>query len=155
MFCMLVCICVHSYYRPFGEMLCDMEEAGIYVRGDYLPTLEVKAEADVTASEQRFRAWAIKQQPNARYMNMASAVQKQHFFFAPQGQARMFKAPNEEGFIEEGQSKPKKNIDFALYGLGIPMDKKTKKGAASVSLVSSNAVVRLLLLQNEHALQLF
>jgi DNA polymerase-1 len=124
------------YWLPFGEMLCDMEQTGIYVRAkDYLPTLELAATKDQANDLQIFRDWAIQQCPAAVHMNIASAVQKQHFFFAPRLTERIFSTENVEGIIEEGKKKAKKKRDFALTGLGMPVDSLTKKKTPASSLV--------------------
>ncbi len=34
----------HSLLRPFGELLCDLETVGIYIRRDYLPIIQQHAE---------------------------------------------------------------------------------------------------------------
>lgn len=124
-----------KYWRPFGEMLCDMEEIGIYVRAkNYLSNIQKLAEADQQRAVDTFRAWAIKQCPAAVDMNIASAVQKQHFFFASPTSERVFSCDNAEGIIEEGKKKAKKKRDFVLRGLGMPVEGVTAKKAPAVSL---------------------
>ena len=59
-------------------------------------------------------------------MNIGSALQLRQLLFAGAlnqktseavEMVRVFKVPNETGFIEEGKKKPKKNIDIELHGL--------------------------------------
>ncbi|KAI0567564.1 DNA polymerase type 1 [Gracilaria domingensis] len=68
---------------PFGEMLTDMESMGFKVDTDWLRKASVHAEGEQLAYEDKFRSWAEKHSPDARYMNVHSDPQKQQLFFAP------------------------------------------------------------------------
>jgi len=72
-----------QYWVPFAELLTDMEHRGIYVDTQYLASLEPKANEDIRVAEERFRQWAVKYCEAAKYMNVSSGPQKQHFLFAP------------------------------------------------------------------------
>lgn len=136
------------YWRPFGELLCDMEERGIHVRvsDGYLPGLRERALADHAAAAGEFRAWAREQCHDAAFMNIQSDAQKQQFFFAPyagnrRGEnalpaEREFMCDNTDGYIEPGRTQPKRQRPFRLHGLGLPVDPKktTKSGKPAVSL---------------------
>ena len=43
-----------KYWLPFGELLTDMERAGIRVTTDYLKSIQLKAEKDKKNSEEQF-----------------------------------------------------------------------------------------------------
>ena len=125
------------YWRPFGEMLCDLEEAGIFVHAKtFLPVVEKQAEADKIKYVEQFRAWAQTQQSGACDMNIHSATQKQHFFFAGAGVPRKFTTENTEGWIDPSSKsgKAKKMRDFVLEGLGMPVVETTEKKLPAVSL---------------------
>src|SRR5207302_138673 len=76
-----------AYWRPFGEMLTDMERAGFYVRkSDYLPELEKQALADSEKQVEKFKNWVKNAASDAaKHMNINSAAQKQQFFFGAKG----------------------------------------------------------------------
>jgi DNA polymerase-1 len=125
------------YWRPFGELLCDMESAGIFVHAStHLPIVEKQAEEDKKKHVEHFRSWAMSQQAAACDMNIHSATQKQHFFFAGEGVERRFSADNVEGWVDPASKngKPKKKRDFVLQGLGLPVIETTEKKMPAVSL---------------------
>jgi DNA polymerase I len=141
------------YWVPFGELLTEMERAGVYVRaGEYLRDIEQRALKDRDAAAKQFHDWACAQDHDAVYMNFSSDVQKQQFFFGPctdeKGQvilpaSREFNIENTEGYIEPGRTQPKKMRPFLLKGLGIPVpDAKfvTKGGKPAVSLTVMRAL---------------
>lgn len=68
---------------PFGELLTDMESAGFRVDVERLRRATKAAQDESLMLEERFREWASKHSPDARYMNIRSPAQKQFFFFAP------------------------------------------------------------------------
>lgn len=68
---------------PFGELLTDMESAGFRIDVDMLGKATQDAQDESLMLEEQFREWASKHSPDARYMNIRSAPQKQFFFFAP------------------------------------------------------------------------
>lgn len=126
-----------KYWRPFGELLCDLETAGIWVDAkEFLPKVEIAAEADKKRYVDQFREWAISQQSAACDMNIHSSTQKQHFFFAGRGVPRKFQADNVEGWIDPTSKtgKPKKKRDFLLTGLGMPIKETTAKKMPAVSI---------------------
>jgi DNA polymerase-1 len=138
------------YWLPFGEMLCDMETNGIWVDAkEFLPKVEIRAEEDKARYIKQFTDWAIEVQrlgPNqdgqganqGHFMNIHSAVQKQHFFFAGRGVPRKFAAENTDGWIDptntKKNAKPKKNREFVLEGLGIPITQTTEKKMPAVAM---------------------
>jgi len=125
------------YWRPFGELLADLESVGIFVHArTHLPVVEKQAEADKARHMDHFRSWAMAQQPAACDMNIHSATQKQHFFFAGAGVERKFSADNVEGYVEPGSKsgKPKKKRDFLLQGMGLPVIETTETKMPAVSL---------------------
>ena len=116
-------------WRPFGELLTDMEREGIMVDLAHLQSMEVKARKDAIEHQEKFLEWAQKFCPEAHVMNPKSAAQKQQLFFAPCRNSRTreempatreFTAENKEGIIKEGRSAPSKNRTFVITGLGIP-----------------------------------
>jgi DNA polymerase-1 len=116
------------YWRPFGELLTDMEAAGVRVDRGHLAEAQVRAEGDREAARSRFRGWAASLVPGAAHMNVNSGPQVRTLLFAgtPDGRpggevdeplARKFKAPNEGGWVEPGKKVAKKNLDLELHGL--------------------------------------
>lgn len=98
---------------PFGEVLTDIERTGFKVDVDWLKKAEVTADADRLALDDKFRAWAEKRSPDARYMNMNSGLQKQQLFFAPctNRQDNKKKMPQEKSFdIEPAEFLPEKYV---------------------------------------------
>ncbi|CAN0444921.1 unnamed protein product, partial [Discosporangium mesarthrocarpum] len=72
----------NRYYVPFGELLTDMERAGIYVAAkDYLAEVEVKARNDKKKSEEKFLSWVERLQPEAKGINPSSSPQVQTLLF--------------------------------------------------------------------------
>lgn len=105
----------NKYWLPFGDMLTDMERAGIYVRRrDYLPKIHERAKEDMRKAAKAFIDWAQTVRPEAKYMNPCSETQKSQFFFAPPNETvgdvhqsnlpvtRAFEALNDIGYIEPG-----------------------------------------------------
>ena len=82
---------------------------------------------DQVEAQAFFREWASERVPDAKLMNIGSALQLRQLLFAGAlnqktseavEMVRVFKVPNETGFIEEGKKKEtKKNIDIELHGL--------------------------------------
>jgi len=144
-----------DYWRPFGELLTDMEAAGVYVDRDHLAAAQTRAEADREAAKAAFRAWAASRVDGAEFMNVTSGPQVRQLLFAgaPSGGAtggaadsggvplaRVFKVPNTTGFIEEGKAKPLKNREITLHGVWGPDARsplepavRTPSGAPAVS----------------------
>ncbi|KAJ0047140.1 hypothetical protein Pint_04190 [Pistacia integerrima] len=59
-----------KYWRPFGEILIKMETEGMLVDRPYLAEIEKVAKAEQEDAVNRFRNWAIKYCPDAKYMNV-------------------------------------------------------------------------------------
>ena len=49
-----------KYWRPFGEVLTDMERYGIKIDLPYLKDLQIQAENDKNKYEQKFLNWIRK-----------------------------------------------------------------------------------------------
>ena len=64
-----------KYWLPFGEILTDMERAGIKVDIDYLRKIELQATKDKKEHEDRFLQWVQSVQPDAQEFN-ASSIQQ-------------------------------------------------------------------------------
>lgn len=77
-----------QHFVPFGDMLIDMERVGLKVDVSKLAQAQKAAEHDKELHEERFRAWASRCSPDARWMNVNSEKQKQQLLFAP------FRKPN-------------------------------------------------------------
>jgi len=132
----------YDIWRPFGYLLTDMEHKGIKVNRPMLREIEVQAEKDKEAAHRHFAEWADSVSPGAKHINVNSDQQKQQLLFAPctnkitgedRPLIRDFDAPNTEGIIMEGKSKPLKNIQFPVQGLGLPCSEYTTAGWPSVS----------------------
>lgn len=130
-----------KWYRPFGEMLTDMERIGIHLNDIHLEQAEKNATEDQADEKKKFLQWAISQREACAYMNVGSPAQKQQLFFAPTHDKngreilplkREFKALNTNEYIEPGKTKPKKHIPFIIEGLGMPPLNKTAAGLPSV-----------------------
>ncbi|QDZ19172.1 DNA polymerase I [Chloropicon primus] len=115
-----------NFWRPFGSLLTDMEQVGVLADQEHLAKIEKIATEDQIEAQTFFREWASERVPDARLMNIGSALQLRQLLFAGAlnqktseavEMVRVFKVPNETGFIEEGKKKPKKNIDIELHGL--------------------------------------
>jgi len=123
------------YWRPFGEMLVDMERAGIYIRkSNYLPELEKRAEKDMENATKNFLDWAAKFHPDHQYMNINSTAQKRQLFFGEKDSLEEFDRENFENYIEEGKKNPLKYRKFTIKGVGIKPLSKTSTKEAQVSL---------------------
>jgi len=69
------------YWRPFGELLVQMEAEGMLVDRAYLRELEKVAIAEQQIAANCFRNWASKYCPDARYMNVGSDTQLRQLLF--------------------------------------------------------------------------
>jgi DNA polymerase-1 len=120
------------FWRPFGELLTDMEAAGMAVDRPHLAAAEERAVREEADSKARFRSWAAARVPGAAYMNVGSGAQVLQLLFAGAPNksaakpalplARTFKAPNQLPPPEDGK-KPKKTMDVSLHsvwGPGVP-----------------------------------
>ncbi|KAJ0103158.1 hypothetical protein Patl1_04260 [Pistacia atlantica] len=70
-----------KYWRPFGEILIKMETEGMLVDRPYLAEIEKVAKAEQEDAVNRFRNWAIKYCPDAKYMNVGSDAQLRQLLF--------------------------------------------------------------------------
>lgn len=116
-------------WKPFGELLTDMEREGIEVDLKHLQEMEVVATKDAMTKQDKFLSWARQFSEEAYLMNPKSIAQKQQFFFAPSINSktreelpatREFTTENKEGLIKDGRNVPSKRRTFQLTGLGIP-----------------------------------
>ncbi|GLU23615.1 hypothetical protein SLE2022_396070 [Rubroshorea leprosula] len=134
-----------EYWRPFGELLVRMEAEGMLVDRAYLAQLEKVAKAEQEIAVNRFRTWASKYCPDAKYMNVGSDTQLRQLLFGGTtnrkdpnqslDDERIFKVPNVDKVIEEGKKSPTKYRSIKLCSLGyvLPAEKFTASGLPSVS----------------------
>lgn len=69
-------------WRPFGELLTDMEDEGFYVNKDHLKKSQEQAEKDRKEASDRFQAWAKHAIVGGEYLNPASDAQIRMMLFA-------------------------------------------------------------------------
>ncbi|XP_031403641.1 DNA polymerase I B, chloroplastic/mitochondrial-like [Punica granatum] len=134
-----------EYWRPFGEILVKMERDGMLVDRPYLADIEKLAKAEQEVAVNRFRNWASKYCPDAKYMNVGSDTQLRQLFFGgilnskdpneALPEEKTFKITNDDGFIEEGKKKASKyrNITLRSIGVKFPTEMYTATGWPSVS----------------------
>lgn len=113
-------------WKPFGELLTEMESAGMAVDKDHLAQAEQQAMRDEDIAKARFRTWATSKVPDAQYMNVGSGPQVLQLLFAGTPNrlekkpgvplSRTFKVPNQLPPPEDGK-KPKKNMDITLHSV--------------------------------------
>ena len=70
-----------QYWRPFGALLVKIETEGILVDRGYLSEIEKTAIAERQLTADKFRKWASKYCPDAKYMNVKSAIQIRQLLF--------------------------------------------------------------------------
>lgn len=70
-----------EYWRPFGALLVKMEMEGMLVDRAYLSEIEKAAVAERKLAAHKFRKWASKYCPDAKYMNVNSDTQIRQLFF--------------------------------------------------------------------------
>ncbi|EGG16650.1 mitochondrial DNA polymerase A [Cavenderia fasciculata] len=135
----------YMMWRPFGQLLTDMERRGMKVDLEHLKGVEVIAQRDITEHNENFRRWALGYCENVKHMNIDSDAQVQQFLFAPcrnvktkeeMAREEEFERENVDGIIEEGAKKAKKKIGFKLAGLGLPVPGVTNSGWPSVDAAS-------------------
>ncbi|MCO5595495.1 hypothetical protein L7F22_049539 [Adiantum nelumboides] len=110
-----------AYWRPFGEILADMEGHGMLVDREYLAEIEKIACKERAVSISRFRKWVAKYCSYADYINVTSDAQIRQLLFGGfqnLSKCRSFKVPNVDGFIEEGKKAPLKNRTIEICGIG-------------------------------------
>ncbi|AEE32595.1 polymerase gamma 2 [Arabidopsis thaliana] len=113
----------HEFWRPFGELLVKMEAEGILVDREYLAEIEKVAKAEQQVAGSRFRNWASKYCPDAKYMNIGSDTQLRQLFFGGISNShdevlpveKLFKVPNIDKVIEEGKKTPTKFRNIKLH----------------------------------------
>jgi DNA polymerase I len=115
-------------WRPFGNLLTDLEASGVAVDVNHLMEAEKQAKEEEAKSKAIFREWAASKVPDARYMNVGSSSQVVQLLFAGAKNrnkdkpgvplSRTFKVPNVLP-PEEGK-KPKKNMDITIHNVWSP-----------------------------------
>lgn len=70
-----------EYWRPFGELLVQMESEGMLVDRAYLAEIEEVAKAEQEIAVNRFRKWASRYCPDAKNMNVGSDAQLRQLLF--------------------------------------------------------------------------
>jgi DNA polymerase-1 len=70
-----------EYWCPFGDVLVKMETAGMLVDRAYLSKIKKVAVAQRKLAADKFRKWASKYCPDAKYMNVKSHFQIRQLFF--------------------------------------------------------------------------
>ncbi|CAL4904196.1 unnamed protein product [Urochloa decumbens] len=106
-----------QYWRPFGALLVKMETEGMLVDRGYLSEIEKAAIAERQLAADKFRKWASKYCPDAKYMNAKSSIQIRQLLFGgienSRGpgetwpQSKTFKVLNEENVATEGKKTSK------------------------------------------------
>jgi len=152
-----------KYWRPFGEVLTNMERYGFKIDLPYLKDLQIQAENDKKKYEQKFLNWIRENQSDAKEFNPGSSMQMQHLLFAPyfknnvdpgstnfeeleaEGKyiprVRSFRVQNLSGEIKEGREKPLKYRDMYVSGFGIPPVRYTPSGLPSADSASIKKIV--------------
>ena len=142
-----------KYWRPFGELLTDMERYGFKINLQYLKKIQIQAENDKQKYEREFLKWVWDNQDDAKEFNPSSAQQMQHMLFAPYfkehvdqsnrnyeeleekgdyiPRIRTFRVENLSGEIKEGKEVALKYRDMSITGFGIPPLKYTPSGLPS------------------------
>ncbi|CAI8586837.1 unnamed protein product [Vicia faba] len=135
----------NEYWRPFGEILVQMETEGMLVDRSYLAGIEKVAKVEQEIAEDRFRKWACRYCPDAKYMNIGSEIQLRQLLFGGTVNRknsalslpteRIFKVPNVDGVIEEGKKAPKKfrNMKVKSLGYNLKTEMYTASGWPSIS----------------------
>ncbi|KAK4744111.1 hypothetical protein SAY87_010423 [Trapa incisa] len=133
-----------EYWQPFGDILVRMEREGMLVDRMYLADIEKLAKAEQEVAVNRFRNWASKYCPDAKYMNVGSDTQLRQLLFGgilnskdaneALPEEKIFKIPNVDGFIEEGKKTALKyrNITLCSIGAKFPTEIYTATGWPSV-----------------------
>ncbi|RDX63967.1 DNA polymerase I B, chloroplastic/mitochondrial [Mucuna pruriens] len=134
-----------EYWQPFCEILVKMESEGMLVDRLYLKDIEKVAKAEQEAAVNRFRKWASKYCPDAKYMNVGSDAQLRVLLFGGTVNRknpdeaipteRIFKIPNVDKVIEKGKKAPTKFRDVKLNSIGYNLNAEmyTPSGWPSVS----------------------
>ncbi|XP_025821341.1 DNA polymerase I A, chloroplastic-like [Panicum hallii] len=133
-----------EYWRPFGALLVKMETEGMLVDRGYLSEIEKAAIAEREVAANKFRKWASKYCPDAKYMNVNSDTQIRQLLFGgienrhKSGEtwphSKTFKVPNEESVDTEGKKTSKyRTIKLCSIVEDLKIDMFTPSGWPSVS----------------------
>lgn len=127
------------FWKPFGELLAEMEADGMLVDRHYLAEIEKVACKERATSISRFRKWAAKYCCNAQHINVTSDAQIRQLLFGgfqKVSKCRSFKVPNVDGYIQEGKKVPLKFRSVEICGIGVelPFDILTSSGLPAVSI---------------------
>ncbi|KAL5214039.1 hypothetical protein ABZP36_003191 [Zizania latifolia] len=133
-----------EYWRPFGALLVKMETAGMLVDRAYLSEIEKVAVAQRKVAADKFRKWASKYCPDAKYMNVNSDTQIRQLFFGgienkckpgeTLPKSRTIKVPNDGSVVAEGKKTPKyRTIELFSIVEDLKTDLFTASGWPSVS----------------------
>ncbi|KAI9082397.1 hypothetical protein K1719_035820 [Acacia pycnantha] len=134
-----------EYWRPFGELLVQMESEGMLVDRAHLAKIEKVAKAEQEVAVNRFRKWASRYCPDAKYMNVGSDAQLRQLLFGGMLNSkdpsmalpteRTFKVSNIDKVIKEGQKAPSKFRDIKLCSIDrqLQTEMYTETGWPSVS----------------------
>nr|XP_027190378.1 DNA polymerase I A, chloroplastic/mitochondrial-like isoform X2 [Cicer arietinum] len=134
-----------KYWQPFSELLVKMESEGMLVDRLYLQDIEKVAKEEQEVAVNRFRKWASKYCPDAKYMNVGSDAQLRVLLFGGTANRknhneaipteRIFKVPNVDKVLEEGKKTPLKLRAIKLNSIGynLNVDMHTASGWPSVS----------------------
>ncbi|TVU43033.1 hypothetical protein EJB05_09464 [Eragrostis curvula] len=133
-----------EYWRPFGDLLVKMETEGMLVDRAFLSEIEKTAVAERELAADKFRKWAAKYCPDAKYMNVNSDTQIRQLLFGgienrnksgeTWPQSKTFKVPNEEYEATE-EKKTSKCRKIKLHSIveDLKIDMFTPSGLPSVS----------------------
>lgn len=112
-------------WRPFGDLLTDLEAYGVAVDVDHLSRAEKQATEEEAKSKAIFREWAASKVPDAAYMNVGSSSQVVQLLFGGAKNrnkdkpgvplSRTFKVPNV--LPPEDGKKAKKNMDITIHNV--------------------------------------
>ncbi|KAI7753135.1 hypothetical protein M8C21_023412 [Ambrosia artemisiifolia] len=134
-----------QYWRPFGELLVKMETEGMLVDRAHLMEIEKIAKVEQQIAADRFRNWASKLCPDAKFMNVGSDTQLRQLFFGGIENSKdpsqtlplekEFKIPNVDNIIEEGKKTATKFRKIKLNAIcsGLQPETYTASGWPSVS----------------------
>ncbi|KAI3863133.1 hypothetical protein MKW98_015591 [Papaver atlanticum] len=135
-----------EYWRPFGEILVNMETEGMLVNREALADMEKLAIVHQQVAGDKFRQWASKMCPDALFMNIGSDTQLRQLFFGGMtisskdgsqtlDEEKEFKVPNVDKVIEEGKKVATKFRKITLHKIGneIKAEIFTPTGRPSVS----------------------
>ncbi|EKX41231.1 hypothetical protein GUITHDRAFT_74910, partial [Guillardia theta CCMP2712] len=143
------------FWRPFGQILTDMERKGMYIDKDYLYQQAEKAQEDKEKRTESFMQWVRSLCPDGKYININSNPQKRHLLFSSitepddagsrEPHMRTFQVDNkveeeEEREEEEGEegevlflSPPRSKRSISLLGLALTPVAYTATGQASTA----------------------